>query len=158
MVSPPTVFAILLVHLVVTAMLVGVIWEVQLVAYPHFADVGSLEFPAYHASHCRRITWIVGPLMLIELVSAGVLVPLLWNSPLRLAALAGILLVGATWASTAFLQVPLHERLSLGWDRDAITSLVRGNWIRVATWSLRLGLAVLLLVGWIGTSRLAASE
>jgi len=153
MAPPQAVFSLLLVHLVATATMFGVIWQVQLLTYPQFAEVGTREFPGYHEAHCRRILRVVAPLMLIELVCAAALVPLLWDSPLRLAALAGIVLLAFVWLSTAALQMPQHRQLAAGWDADGIAALVRGNWIRVVGWSLRLGIAAWLVVRWVGMVR-----
>jgi hypothetical protein len=72
--------------------------------------------------------------MLLELGSA---VWLLWAG-LReawfLAALPGVVVV---WASTALVQVPLHERLRGGFDAAVVERLVRSNWVRTVAWSAR---------------------
>jgi hypothetical protein len=60
-----------IIHLAVTWALIGLIWLVQVVIYPQFGAVGRLEFGAYHADYTRRISWIVGPLMVAELGSAA---------------------------------------------------------------------------------------
>ncbi len=124
----------LLVQFAATWGLVGLIWLVQCVQYPLFARVGRESFAGFHAEHCRRITWVVGPLMLLELGSA---VWLLWAG-LReawfLAALPGVVVV---WASTALVQVPLHERLRGGFDAAVVERLVRSNWVRTVAWSAR---------------------
>jgi hypothetical protein len=127
---------LLLVHAAVTWGLVGLIWNVQLVQYPAFALVGQAEFAAYHRHHCARITWIVAPLMALELLTA---IALLAAPPAGLS--APMLAVGATllavnWASTAFVAVPLHGRVS-GRAREVQRRLVATNWIRTAAWSAR---------------------
>ena len=55
--------AALLLQLGTTLPLVGLIWFVQVVAYPLFARVAVADFLAYHESHSRLITYVVGPLM-----------------------------------------------------------------------------------------------
>ena len=65
---------ITLAHAASTWALVGLIWIVQLVHYPLMATVGTPQFPSYHAAHAQRITWVVAPLMLAELATAGLLV------------------------------------------------------------------------------------
>lgn len=141
--------SLLIAQIVVTSMMFGVIWEVQLVTYPQLGEIGSVEFPSAHASHCRRITWVVAPLMSLELILAATLVTLLRKDRLRVLAVAGLLLVATIWLTTALVQVPLHERLSAGREIETVESLVRSNWIRVAAWGLRLGVALALLVRWI---------
>lgn len=135
--------AVFLAHLFATLTMFGVIWIVQIVHYPLFSGVGEPGWASYETQHQSRITFIVGPAMLIELATA---VWLVVDRPASLSAgmvLTGILLVGLIWASTAFIQVPLHNALSSGtFDADAHRKLVATNWIRTAAWTLRAGLVL----------------
>ena len=120
----------------------GVIWFVQIVHYPLFALVGSDGFTNYERAHQRMTTWVVAPLMLVELASA-VWIALRTVPPVRPAeAWAGLALVAAAWASTFLLQVPLHESLTRGFDIVATQRLVATNWVRTAAWSLRSALVL----------------
>mgnify|MGYP000854695034 CR=1 FL=1 len=121
-------------HVMATWALVGLIWQVQCVQYPLFEKVGRENFTVFHAQHCRRIGWVVGPLMLAEAGSAAVL---LWMDLRAGWFLAGLPLMALIWASTALVQVPLHERLVAGFSEDAAARLVRTNWVRTIAWSLR---------------------
>jgi hypothetical protein len=125
---------LLLAHAAATWALVGLIWTVQLVQYPLFADVGPDAFPAFHARHTRQITWVVAPLMLAELATAVLLVARGPASPWLLASLVPL---AAVWLSTWLVQVPLHDRLADGFDAAAHGRLVATNWIRTAAWTLR---------------------
>lgn len=129
---------IFLVHFSATLFLVGLIWTIQWVHYPLFDHVGPDGFAAYEAEHSRRITPLVGPLMLLELATAVMLTfgyapP--WFS--REIAVAGLLALVAIWLSTALLQVPCHNRLLQAFDRDVIRLLVLTNWIRTLLWTAR---------------------
>jgi len=137
----------LLVHLTATWALVGLIWVVQCVQYPLYEQVGRAEFRAFHAQHCRRITWVVGPLMLAEAASG---LGLLWLAPPHPVLWLGFGLLLLIWASTAFLQVPLHDQLAKGHDVGVIRRLVRSNWLRTLAWSARGGLVVWL---WMAFSK-----
>ena len=137
---------LLLANLAVTLALVGLIWTIQLVHYPLFAAVGPREFPALHAEHNRRITPLVAPLMVAELVLAFLLVldpPSAVSPPLAWAAAA---CAAGTWVSTFSLSVPLHGRLASGFDAEAVARLVRTNWPRTVLWTARAGL-LLVAVG-----------
>jgi hypothetical protein len=127
-----------------TLVMAGVIWFVQVVHYPLFARVGRAEFAAYEAEHTTRTSWVVGPPMLVEMVTATLaLLPGLRPEFFPMwAAVAGEALVGVIWISTAALQVPLHRRLIQGFEAKAAARLVSSNWVRTMCWSLR---AVLLL-------------
>lgn len=133
---------ILLLNLAATLYMVGLIWCVQIVHYPLFAQVGKDGFPAYAVAHSHLITPVVALPMLVELVTAGLL--LFFRSPaIGLAeAIAGLVLVVMIWLSTIFLQVPQHSILSAGFDATAHRFLVRSNWLRTVAWSLRGALAL----------------
>ena len=120
-----------------TFAMTAVIWFVQLVQYPSFARVDAASFSDFHAFHSTRITLIVAPLMILEAVSAAALVlrPERFAAPREL--WFGLGLVALIWASTALLQVPMHQRLGAGFDESAWRFLCNTNWIRTLAWSLR---------------------
>lgn len=133
--------ALLLVHAAATVAMAGLVWFVQLVHYPLFARVGPDGFARYEAEHTRRTTWLVAPLMLAEAATALVLL-VADPSPLTV---AGALLLGVVWLSTALVQVPLHRRLERGFDVEAHRRLVRSNAVRTAAWTGRAAIALALL-------------
>ncbi|MFK7992464.1 MAG: hypothetical protein AB8I08_40960 [Sandaracinaceae bacterium] len=143
--SASAVIAVELTHAVVTVFMTAVIWFVQVVHYPLFARVGPSAFQAYEAAHVRRITWIVMPAMLLELVSATAIVLLGSAHWSPAAACAGLGLLVLIWASTGLVQVPLHRHLEKGLDDTVVARLVKSNWIRTAAWTARAGLVVLAL-------------
>ena len=133
---------VLWVHFGVTAYMVGVIAVVQAVHYPMFAWVDPARYSEFQLQHMQRITWVVGPPMVVEAMLALGLVLMDHPDVSRGLALAGLVLLGVVWGSTALQQVPAHNRLMDGFDEAAHRSLVRSNWIRTAAWSGR------LLVAW----------
>ena len=130
----------LLLQAISTWAMTALIWFVQLVQYPSFARVGAASFRDFHAFHSSRITWIVAPLMLIEAFSA---IALVWRPEPQMETWevwVGLGLVMLVWASTALLQVPMHQRLASGFDVSAWRFLCDSNWVRTAAWSLRAAL------------------
>ena len=127
----------LLVHAIATWFMVGLIWTIQTVHYPLFQSVGANEFVAYERGHTRRM----GALLAVP-AGAEVLtgLGLVWFRPpevgLGAVLLAGFLLA-AVWVTTALVQVPLHRRLSEGYDASSGRRLVTTNWLRTALWSGR---------------------
>lgn len=129
-------------HAAATLSMAGLIWFVQVVHYPLMARVPAEVFQSYEAEHVRRTTYVVAPLMLVELATAG----WLWfvldaQRGLQLAAIA---LLGVAWLSTALIQVPCHRRLEQGLDLAVVQRLVQTNWIRTAAWTSRGILACLI--------------
>ncbi|MEM1328527.1 MAG: hypothetical protein AAGI23_21405 [Bacteroidota bacterium] len=137
--------SILLAQIFTTFFMTGLIWLVQVVHYPLMADVGIDFFVDYEAKHTRSITFVVLPIMLIELGTAALLVVMPSDfSKVWLIVAFGLLLL--IWASTFFLQVPLHGELSQKFDAANHQKLVSTNWIRTLLWSARSGIWLILLL------------
>ena len=135
---------LLLIHIFATVFMVGLIWFVQIVHYPLFASVGADGFRAYEEQHQRLTTWVVAPVMLVELLTST----WLWKTApphLSVCCSAGLALLGLIWLTTAFLSVPAHNALSEGFSETAYRKLVATNWIRTIAWSIR-GVLVLIMV------------
>lgn len=137
---------ILFLHAFSTLCMTGLIWFVQIVHYPLFDDVPEDGFAAYERKHQQRTTWVVAPLMFVELGTAGVLasgfvtaVPSTW-------AWTGLGLALTVWAATFLVSVPLHAKLQSGKNAEIIRRLVVTNWIRTALWTARGVLAILMLI------------
>ncbi|MEO1278738.1 MAG: hypothetical protein AAFV77_07280 [Planctomycetota bacterium] len=130
-----------LIHAAATWFMVGLIWFVQVVHYPLFARVGEDGWPAYSTSHQARTTMVVGPVMLAEFATAAALLVLVPG----VLSIGGAVLLGFVWASTFFVQVPLHGKLERGHDATLVRRLVMTNWLRAFLWTARGVLAVLLL-------------
>jgi hypothetical protein len=128
---------IFIVQIASTLFLTGVIWVIQIVQYPFFASVGAENFTKYHDDYRFWITPVVAPAMIIELLTA---IFLLFYPPENIDSKLiwlGIMLALIVWASTFFLQVPLHEKLAHGYNSQTLAALVNTNWIRTVCWSLR---------------------
>ena len=136
---------LLLVHVAATLIMFGVILVVQIVHYPLFGQVGAESYVTYQAQHMRLISIVVFPPMVVELVTALLLV---WWQPLGLPGWQvwlGLALVGVIWGSTALLQVPLHSALTDGFDASAHRKLVASNWVRTIAWGARSVLVLAML-------------
>lgn len=138
--------SILLANITSTLFLVGLIWMVQIVHYPLFDDVGEENYVSYQQRHQSNITYIVGPVMLIELIAAFMLLWYPVEGVSKSLVYCGIGLVLVIWLSTAFIQVPCHEKLVKGFAPAAYKWLVNSNWIRTIAWSVRGGLVTWMLI------------
>jgi hypothetical protein len=131
----PFVFAS---HLAATLFMVGAVWFVQVVHYPLMTGQSA----AYAREHGLRTGRVLGPVMMVELVSA---VLLAWFTPTWPYLLGLTLLVGI-WVSTFCVQVPCHNRLVVEFDADVHRRLVSTNWVRTVLWTGRGGLALWLVI------------
>lgn len=139
-----------------STVMAGVIWTMQLVHYPLFALVGRDAFALYERAHMSRITLIVAPMMLLELVCA------IWfvvRTPLgipRWIPWLGLAMVIALWLSTATLQGPTHTRLASEFSEERIRFLVNTNWLRTILWTARAILAIAMLI--LAAQHIGAAE
>ncbi|MES3628916.1 MAG: hypothetical protein PPP56_01985 [Longimonas sp.] len=137
---------VLLTHVGTTWTMVGVIWVMQLVHYPLFAYVGSDTYATYQTLHMNRITWIVLPVMALELITAGLLAAGYVPGVSALQAWVGAGLLALIWGSTGLVQAPLHGLLADGFSTRTHTWLVASNWIRTVAWTVRGGLVLWMLM------------
>ena len=123
----------------------GLIWFVQIVHYPLFKAVGEESVSSYALQHANRTSFVVIIPMLLELASAAYLFIyrpdwLSWNQ-----AIISLILIIVIFASTFFLQVPLHNLIQSTGSENYVSKLVMTNWIRTVCWSLRAGLLTFIV-------------
>ena len=126
--------------IIINAILIGIILVTQIVSYPLFLMVRSLDFANYHKSYTNRITIVVLPFMLSELFLT-IYILLLNPSPNHIYTALMLLFI---WLSTFFIQVPIHNMISKSSSSRLINKLVISNWIRVSLWTIKLCLLIFL--------------
>ena len=124
----------------------GVIWVMQVVHYPLMRFVSGEQFARFESEHQTRISWVVGPLMLIEgvCVLAFLFAPpagLAWWLPWVGAGVEAVAI-----GTTAFVSAPVHERLNANFDQATLDRLIATNWIRTIAWTARAAVAIAILV------------
>lgn len=127
---------VLLINLFSTFAMTGIIWLIQVTHYPSFRYVEAKDWPQFHAFHSGSITLVVAPLMMAQLLSA---ISLLF-SPLFLTnkyiLIANLVLVSIVFIATAFVSVPVHNKMAQYFDSTLIESLILTNWIRTISWTI----------------------
>lgn len=130
-----------IVNVAVSWGLLILIWLVQIIIYPGLARIPADDFVQYHAWYVIRMTMIVLPLMLGEIIIA--ITWLFLEDNIFYPMVAGGLIVMVWWSTITF-QVPIHKSLQAGKDRSKLTRLVATNWIRTVAWTLKAVLVVVL--------------
>ena len=131
-----TLFIFGIVHLVFTCIMVGVIWVIQLVHYPSFHFIDSSKYRSFQDFHMQKISFIVVPAMVLELASG--LIVLYLNFREAILVFISMIMLIAIWIITAVFFVNLHGKLTLGYDKLTVNSLVKINWLRTGLWTSRL--------------------
>ncbi|MBS1995001.1 MAG: hypothetical protein JSS86_01765 [Cyanobacteria bacterium SZAS LIN-2] len=127
-----------------TWFMTGLIWFVQIVHYPLYNRVGVESFVEYERQHCALTTMVVAPVMVVELLTAILLVVARPKAVGLAETLIGVALLGVIWISTLFIADNLHGALSAGFNFEPYRQLLASNWLRTACWTLR-GLLVLYM-------------
>ena len=126
---------LLFILIVINAILVGLILVTQIVSYPLLLKVNKVNFFSYYVSYTNRISIVVVPLMLFEVILTFLLYI---YSPINTLIQLSVFLLLLIWMSTFLIQVPLHSRLSLKFDENLINKLISTNSIRTFLWISKL--------------------
>ena len=122
------------VHFLSTSIMVGIIWVIQLLHYPTFHFIKESDYEEFQHFHMQRISFIVVPVMALELFSAFMLVYYIQSNLLILCLIILIFI----WLITFAFFTKLHQSLLDGYDKTIVDKLVRINWSRTILWSIRL--------------------
>lgn len=118
-------------ELMATAIMTGVIWVVQIVCYPLFLELPPNTLKSFHREYTKRISWVVIPLMMTEIVLAFMV-----GFKHQRMGLDLIFLILA-WGTTFFVSVPLHRQIEVSGEAKTSKKLVNTNWIRTSFWTFR---------------------
>ncbi len=126
-------------QLISSLIMVGLIWVIQLVHYPSFHFISEGKFSEFENFHAKRISLIVVPVMIIEFISAFLL---LINSTqaLNLVLYINMGIILCLWLYTFFVSARIHNNLYDGYKKDQVTLLVKSNWLRTILWTLKIPL------------------
>ena len=122
------------VHFLSKSLMVGIIWVIQLLHYPAFNFIKESDYVEFQHFHMQRISFIVVPVMILELFSAFMLVYYLRSNLLILC----LIILLFIWLITFVFFTKLHQSLLDGYDKTIVDKLVKINWSRTILWSLRL--------------------
>ena len=123
-------------HLIATSMMVAIIWMVQILHYPSFLFVEKKQYTEFQQFHMKKISYIIVPIMLLELFSGfGIL---FYIEKAQLSLYASLTLLVLIWVITGLFFTKYHTELSKKYNRNTILRLIRFNWIRTVLWTIRL--------------------
>jgi hypothetical protein len=123
-----------------SSIMVGVIWVIQLVHYPSFNYVEKQRYSNFQSFHMMRISYVVIPVMLAELLTLVLLIYTMDEIEIALVLSGTILLM--IWFITAIFFSSAHQKLTLGYDKSVVRDLIKMNWSRTLLWTFRLILLV----------------
>ena len=129
-------------NLIVSSILLGLILVIHFVHYKSFNFIDIEKFVEFHKFHTKNISFLVIPLMIIEVV-ISIIICYFYFSILSLINLS---LVALIWITSFLLQVPSHNKLSTGKSITEIEKLVSGNVFRVYLWFFKAIVSTLIIL------------
>ena len=131
-----------LIHLIATAMMVSIIWLVQILHYPTFLYIDIDRYTEFQNFHMKNISYLIIPLMLLEFLTGFLL--LFFVDEIDFYFSISFSLLVLIWPITVLFFTRYHSALSNKYERNIILKLIRLNWIRTFLWTARLGLLLKL--------------
>ncbi len=125
-------------HLISTSMMVAIIWIVQILHYPTFLFIDKERYTEFQQFHMNKISYIIVPLMLVELISGLSILFTLEN--IQFSFYVSLSLLILIWLITGLFFTKFHSELSKKFSHNTILRLIRLNWIRTVFWTIRLAL------------------
>lgn len=122
-----------LIRLLVDFGLLVLIWMVQLLVYPSFLLFSDEGLVSWHKKYTPRISFIVVPLMLGQLMLYGALL----QEEKTLYSIGSFILVLLVWLITFTVFVPRHKSIGNGvYTQKMLADLVGFNWVRTSIWTV----------------------
>jgi len=115
--------------------LAGLSVTVALNVYPSFEFFDGEKWQQSHEHHSNRISWAVGPAWIVQ--AAGLAI-WLFSSPQSTLAIwtaSALFALGAV-GLTIFSAVPIHQKLSQGFNADLLRKLRYTHVLRTISWLL----------------------
>ena len=128
------------IQIVCNSYLVSLVFMTQFITYPTFLHIDKDKFSEYYRKYVNNISFIVAPVMLIELLTLS-LIAYLSSEFLIIKSLFLLLVI---WLTTFFIMIPSHNRISKSFNIKEIKSLINYNWIRTILWSFKLLVIIFL--------------
>ena len=116
--------------------MVGVSLITHFVTYPSFKLIRSSLFSEFHKSYTNKMLFIVAPVMILELISSLFLVIFdVSDNNTEIGLLISLLLI---WFLTFFIIVPIHNKLTVNYNKDLNQKLIKYNGLRTILWIIKL--------------------
>ena len=128
------------IQIVCNSYLVSLVFMTQFITYPTFLNIDKDKFSDYHRKYVNKISFIVAPVMLIELLTLSLIA--YFSSEFLIIKSLFLLLV--IWLTTFFIMIPSHNIISKSFNIKEIKSLINYNWIRTILWSFKLLVIIFL--------------
>jgi hypothetical protein len=116
--------------------MVGVSLITHFVTYPSFKLIKSSSFSEFHKSYTKKMLFIVAPVMILEFISSLLLV--IFDKSDNNTEIGLLITLILIWLLTFFNIVPIHNKLTVNYNKDLNQKLIKLNGLRSILWILKL--------------------
>ena len=116
--------------------MVGVSLITHFVTYPSFKLIKSNTFSEFHKSYTKKMLFIVAPVMILELISSLLLV--IFDVSDNHTEIGLLITLTLIWLLTFFNIVPIHNKLTVNYNKGLNQKLIKLNGLRTILWILKL--------------------
>ena len=113
---------------------------VQFIVYPSFNKI-SESFTEYHKRYTKQIFWIVGPVMILEILTSLLMI----LNEFDIYLIPGLIVL-LLWMLTFIYIVPLHKELSKQFQTNKHIKLLKLNFVRIILWALKFFVLIIILI------------
>ena len=113
---------------------------VQFIVYPSFNKILE-SFTEYHSSYKKKIFWIVGPVMILEILTSLLMI----LNEFDIYLIPGLIVL-LLWMLTFIYIVPLHKQLSKEFQTNKHIKLLKLNFVRIILWALKFFVLIIILI------------
>ena len=113
---------------------------IQFIVYPSFNKILE-SFPEYHCSYKKKIFWIVGPVMILEILTSLLMI----LNEFDIYIIPGLIVL-LLWMLTFIYIVPLHNQLSKQFQANKHIKLLKLNFVRTILWALKFFVLIIILI------------
>lgn len=125
-------YTLSIIRLVFDSGLLILIWMTQLIVYPSFKYYSQDNLLIWHQKYTFKITVIVLPLMLGQLIVAALQI---LSAP-SFYSISTLLMIMIIWLNTFLQAIPLHQKIDDKIQvKESIIKLIQINWIRTFLWT-----------------------
>ena len=128
------------IQIVCNSYLVSLVLITQFITYPTFLSIDKKKFPDFHKKYVNKISLIVAPVMIIELLTLSHIA--YFSKDFLI--IKSLILLLVIWLTTFFIMIPSHNKISKAFNKKEINMLINYNWVRTILWSFKLLLIIFL--------------
>ena len=124
-------------NLCVSVLMTGMVSFIQFVQYPLLNHISSYDFSCYFKKYISRISWVIYPIVILEIIFATSLAFLPLKSKLQFPILITYILLALITMNTFLIQAPLVQKLRFSFDEVLLSKIMFYNRLRLYSSALR---------------------